>query len=397
MKIFVFSLAIILLSSCSGANKEDVSQGQKLPPIVNAQKVTYLSPGTENIYSGVLAPATEVDLAFRVGGYIDYIGKRDGRVLQEGDFVHKGEVLARTKQDDANARVTEQQAALSEVVASDERSRINLSQGNVELEQAREDFNRSSRLFEKDCITKPEFDAAKTKLKACQTRVDDAQAQLQINNSTKARVGATLSEAKLTVRDTTLKAPMDGIVLKRNIEEGSLVGAGTVGFTIGDTKSVKANFGVPDVVLAKLKMGDPVLVHSEAFAGEMFQGKISDLGASADAKTRVFNVEVRLNNTSGKLRSGMIVALHLDDAKSNEKLAAIPLTAVVRQSAYSKAYEVFVLKKEGDKTSVEERLITIGDTVGQMVTVVKGLEPDDIVVTNGSTRIASGQEVRVSD
>jgi len=381
------------LVSCQSAPPE------KLPTAVNVQVVAPYSPDGQSHYSAVVKPKTEVDLAFKTNGYVESIlqlGDRAGRhTLQEGDFVRKGTVLARVRAADYAARVTQQKASLDEMVKTQDRAQASLTESKTALEQARLDFERTERLFKDESATKPDYEAAKAKFEMNQSRVKEAEAQLQANEAGKTRVSAALSEAQVILSDRFLKASFDGIIIRRNIELDSLVNNGTVGFVIADTSSVKVFFGVPDVELANLKLGQSVTVTTEALPSEVFAGKISDIAPEADPRSRVFNVEVTLPNWHHKLKSGMVAALTSGTQANGKALPAIPLNAIVRSSVNPDGYAVFVAKQQDNKIVSEERQVTVGDAFGQMITVLSGLNSGEKVITNGSTRVVAGQEVRV--
>ena len=105
-----------------------------------------------------------------------------------------------------------------------------------------------------------------------------------------------------------LKAPFDSWVLKRNVDVGTLVGPATNGFTLADTRSVKAVFGVPDTAIGRIKLGSPQTVTTEALPGA-FSGHVTSISAAADPKSRVYSVEVRIDNPQNLLKAGMIASI----------------------------------------------------------------------------------------
>jgi multidrug efflux system membrane fusion protein len=199
------------------------------------------------------------------------------------------------------------------------------------------------------------------------------------------------------LQDTTLRAPVDGVVLKRNVEIGTLVGTGTVGFTLADTRSVKVSFGVPDVELKNIHSGDTANIISEAVPGKVFQGRITEISPSADPSTRVFNVEVTIPNRDNALKVGMITSLALASSEPVKPAVVVPLSAIVRASTNNQGYSVFVLRNEGGKFVAEERAVELGDAHGELIAVLSGIKSGDEVVTTGNTRLLSGEEVRITD
>lgn len=382
--------AALTLSSCQSQDKLE-----KLPLAVNVQVVSPYSPDGQSHYSAVIKPRLEVDLAFKIGGYVERILKVGGRNVQEGDFVKKGTVLARVRASEYAMRVNQQKASLDEVVQTQSRTEASLSESKIALDQSKTDFERTQRLFNDQSATKPELESAKSRYEMNQERVREAEAQIAANQAGHARVSAALGEAQLSLADAVLTAPFSGVIIKRNIEEGTLVNNGTVGFVIADTSSVKVSFGVPDVELANLHIGRSATITTETAPGEVFTGRITDIAPEADPRSRVFNVEVTLPNYRQRLLSGMVASLTMDTQSGKKALPAIPLNAIVRSSTDPEGYAVFVAKESDGKTVSEERQVKVGDAFGQMITVLSGLQSGEKVITNGSTRLVAGQEIRV--
>ena len=182
-------------------------------------------------YSANVQPREQVSLAFKSGGYVREIRKVRGgdgrpRNIQQGDAVAKGTVLARVREADYVEKVNQAKGQLGEAAAA--------------LEKQRLDYARSRALFESKSLSKSDFDGATAAFEQAKSRVESAKAQLDA--------------ARIALDDCALTAPMDALVLARSVEEGSLVGSGSVGFTLADTTSVKVVFGVPDTV-QDLKVG----------------------------------------------------------------------------------------------------------------------------------------------
>ena len=393
----VSGLAVLCLSACGG---EKVVVEHQIP-VVTAQRVEMSIPTAgEERYSAIINPSSQMEVLFKGSGYVDYILKtRDKtgnlRIVQEGDAVRSGDVLARLRQNDNQEKIREQQASLREAQLSGAKVNAAIETVEAELKQAETEHARSSRLFALDSLTKPEMDAASTRLEVARSRLREAKAQIPVNYAIQDRLKASLQEVKIGSRDSVLICPMNGIVLKRNIEEGSLANNGTNAFTLADTPTVKAMFGLPDVKLGQVQQGMTIPVTTEAIPGRIFSGRVSDIGATADQKTRVFNVEISIPNGERELRPGMVASLVLGAPAISGPQVTIPFSAVIRSTKDPQAYSVYAVKDEGGKLVAIETGVKLGEPTGRMVTVLEGLTQTDRVVTNGSSRIASGQEVRV--
>lgn len=328
--------------------------------------------GTGVRYSGSAVAALEVPVAFKVGGYVDdVLATRDDRGqlrrIQAGDRVTRGATLARIRPADYEQKVAQARAGVAE--------------GEAMLANARVDFERASRLYERRSLTKPEFDGARARLDATTARVEGARAMLR--------------ETELLLDDVVLKAPISGVVLRRMVEAGSLAGSGMPAFLLADTSSVKIVFGVPDMVVKTLKAGQSQAVTFDAIPGETFDGRVTSVAPASDPVTRVYQVEVTLPNRDQRIEIGFIASLRLA-ADAEHAVVTIPLESVVKPPAgRGDGYAVFVVEGTGGATVARLRPVALGEAIGNDIVVTSGLASGDRVVVRGATIVADGEPVRV--
>jgi multidrug efflux system membrane fusion protein len=316
-------------------------------------------------------PYAQVDLSFKSNGYVERIHqvKNSGagtRNVDQGDWIPKGTVLALVSQQDYIDKLQQAQAQLA--------------RGQAEQEKAKLSFERVSSLYSTQSATKPDYDSAKAQMESTNASVSGAQAQI--------------SEAKVALDYCSLRAPFNGWLVKRNVDLGSLVGPATNGFTLADTSSVKAVFGIPDTFIRRVKPGQHLVVTTDAL-NHSVDGRVSAISPAADPKTRVFSVEVTIPNTKDELKSGMIASLSLDGARLQQPSLAVPLSAVIRDPGRANAFALMAVEGAGDLVSAHLRPVELGDTYGNMIVVRGGLTHGERVITTGVTLIKSGDQVRV--
>jgi multidrug efflux pump subunit AcrA (membrane-fusion protein) len=422
-------LAVILLAWANAQQVGAQEAPAKTPlPAVSVYTIGPAAAGHGARYSAELQPFKQVDVAFKVGGYIQEILQMRGvdgqqRNVQAGDRVVKGTVLARVrevdyvvKRDEARAQLAEAQAAREQVKAQRAeaqaayaRATAELAAAQVAFEKASLDFERARNLFATQSLTKADYDTAKANFDGTQARVDAAraqQAQAQANEAVvkaqslgiQAKVEgarAQLEEAEIALRDSALKAPFDAVVVKRSIEVGSLVGAGTVAFTLADTAALKAVFGVPAILVTRLRVGRPLTLSFEALPGAEFRGPITRIDPTADAKSRVFDVEVTLPNPQDQLKIGFIGALEIDEERGTGALPVVPLTAIMRPREDPTGYAVFVVQERDGKHVARLRKVKPGGTVGDMIAIVDGVQLGERVITTGAAQVVDGAPVQI--
>lgn len=343
------------------------------PPAVRVELVrSGIGSRGEVVYSAVAQPKATVQLAFRVPGYVTQlmmVSATDGlsRALGEGDRVRRGDVVARIR--DAEYRERVQQAT----------GQVNAARAAAN--KARLDFERATRLFATQSITKPDMEAA--------TAHRDGQgAEL-------AAAEAALAEARVALRDTALVVPVDGEVLKKSVEPGAFMASGMTAFAVGDVSSVKVVLGVPDVALQGVKLGTPVAVTTDAMPGRTFTARVSRIASVADSATRNFDVEVEIPNPDRIWKPGMIASVALKGTAGQVGSSLLPLTAFVAGPGGADRFAVMVVEGDGADARAKLREVQLGDVVGNRVVVTRGLTAGERVVTTGASLVVDGERVEV--
>lgn len=347
------ALALVALGGC----------GDAPPPATPPLPVTVATVGAGAIaldevrYAGSIRADASVDVAFRVSGVVERVTQirgADGRLrnLQDGDLIRRGATLAALRPNEYRDQVADADAA---------------------ARQAQADFERAAQLYENRSVSKADYDAAYARFTAGRVRQ---------------------SQAQLSLSDATLRSPIDGVILKRNVEVGSLAGPSAPAFTIADTRMVKVVFGVPDVTVGSLKLGGTLPITAEAMPGVPLSGRITRISPSADPNSRVFEVEAALPNREGKLKVGMLATLRLAGSSAGPSLY-VPLAAVIRPAGTFDGYGVFVVRDSAGQTSARVQRVTLGEVSGNLIAVREGLAAGSRVIVRGATIVADGQPVQI--
>jgi RND family efflux transporter MFP subunit len=364
------ALAAVLLLCACGKDRGKESARSQAPVPVRVRVVEPVSGDSQTRYSGTVEPATQVDVAFKVGGYVEQIAQNrqsgSPRLIQEGDPVRKGMVLAVVRTADYQNKV--------------DSARAQLVQATAELKQAEIEYGRSSRLFASASVSQADLDRATVTRDTAKAKLDGAQVQLR--------------DAQLQLSDCTLRSPLDGVLIRRGIEIGTLAAPGATGFVVADTSAVKVVFGAPDALVAKLRLGSPIIVTTEAVPGEL-QGTITRISPSADPRGRLYDVESKLPNPNGLLKSGMTASFKVPGASLAQEAVAVPLTSVVRSPREPRGFAVYVVLGDAETSVARVRDVKLGDTLGNAIVAREGLKLGERVVTLGATLLNDGSHVRV--
>jgi len=248
-------------------------------------------------------------------------------------------------------------------------------------QKAKLDFDRATRLFASQSLTKADFDGAQAQYDATQSQVKAAR--------------ALTSEAEIALRDTSVAAPFDGEIVQKSVELGAFVGPGSPVFVVARTDLVKIVIGVPDTALPSVTLGEPVEVSVDAYGDRTFEARISRMASAADPRTGNFEVEVAIPNRDHALKAGMIGSLELAAVGGTMPQASlrVPLSAIVQ--AGSAGYGVYIVKGTKGAETATLQPVEIGPVIGTDITVVRGLADGDEVITSGANLLKNGQRVEI--
>jgi RND family efflux transporter MFP subunit len=394
----VWWFLVPLLLYCTACTKEQAYEKPLTPVRVQAVGTETTQDGPR--YSGSIEPVSRVDLAFRLGGYVDQILQvpdQNGatRLVYEGDVVTKGATLVSLRRADYTTKVDQAVSQLDQAKAAVDQTEDGRKQAQAGRDKAKLDFDRASALFKTQSITKSDMDGATAQLDAAQAALDGTQAQLAVARARVAGAQAVVDEANLAVKDTSLTSPSDGIVIKRLVEVGSLVGPGSPAFVLADLSNLKAVFGAPDVLLARLKTGMTLALSTESLPGVAFSGRVTSIAPAADPRSRVFDVEVTFPNPNLRLKPGMIVTVQMPSPPKPAPVPVVPMSAIVRSKTKQEGYSVFVVEEQGGKAVSRARDVTLGGALNNGVIVNGGLREGEQIIVTGASLVNDGDSVQI--
>jgi RND family efflux transporter MFP subunit len=399
MRVSVGVWSLTALSVLAGCGTKKQVGPEPVP--VQAEIVAMQQVQPSWSYSGEIRPDTEVQLAFKEPGYIaalDHVNGADGRMreVQVGDEVPAGAVLAQLRRSDYEASFDSAVGQEHSMQGALDASQAEFDRAKADQTKADLDFERAEALYAAKAMTRPDYDAAVEQHSSATANVEAAVRQIEARRGQVAAALAQTVSARISLGDTNLIAPMPGVIVEKNVEPGSLVAAGTSAFTLDDTRVVKVNFGVPDSMLANLKLGAAVPVQLEALPGRTLTGRITEIAASANRDSRVFNIEVTLPNRDHSLKVGMIAGMRIDQANP-QNVPVVPLTALMTAESGSNNYSVFTVKELDGKQFAQLKSVRIGQTFGQLVAIDEGIMPGERIIVTRTNQLSDGSPIRVNE
>lgn len=384
-------LPALLLASCY---REPPAPQKAAVPVRVFTAEEYV-PAEGQRYSASILPKRQLNLAFRTSGFVAAIHQvrgADGRTrsVEIGDMIQAGTVLGQVRTKDYELQLSQAKGQVKQATDAGQTARAQLAQAEAAAAKAEQDFGRADALYKQASLTRTDYDAAKANLDATRAQVEAARAQVAASTGALNVAQGTLGTANLALSDTSLAAPFSGVLVQRSVELGSLAGPGVAAFVLADISSVKATFGVSDIVVAHMRNGTKLSIYTEAFPSRRFTGFVSAIAAVADSSTRSFQVEVTIPNGRSLLRPGMIASLEMGEPKGLRAMTVVPLNAIIRGEGDSSRFAVMAVE-EG---TARRKPVELGGTYGDRI-AIKGVQAGAKVIVSGATLVSDGDRVKV--
>ena len=209
---------------------------------------------------------------------------------------------------------------------------------------------------------------------------------------------AQVAQQAAIVAKKTIRAPFTGRLGINKVNPGQYINPGDTVTMLQTLDPIYVDFYVPQQSLAQLKLGLPVAIVTETFPNQTFTGKITTINPGVDVSTRNVEVEATIENPQHELAPGMFVAVTVTVSEAKNYLT-LPQTAVTF-NPYGEL--VYIIKetgqdKKGPILTATQAFVTTGETRGDQVVILQGLEKGETVVTSGQLKLKNGSHVTVNN
>jgi HlyD family secretion protein len=292
------------------------------------------------------------------------MGRVTRLAVEEGDRVKAGQFLLQIDPNILRGSVERGEAAVAGARSGLEQARVGIATAEANLTLARDQAKRQRELWKEGLTTRETLDQAESLLKVRETELQARQSEVQSREHMIQQETASLSTSRYNLDQVTLNAPFDGIVTRRNIEEGENVVVGTMNnagtqlLTVADMSIVEAELEVDETEIPSVKIGQPAKVTIDAIAGETFPGKVTEIGnsplqtaaqAQAGQQATNFKVVVTLDKAPDAVRPGFTCSAEITTGTRTQAVA-VPIQAMaVRELVYDKAGKIVRPPKDDKK------------------------------------------------
>ncbi|MCS3732262.1 efflux RND transporter periplasmic adaptor subunit [Mucilaginibacter dorajii] len=340
LNILIGLTVVLFFAACAGKTHETDS-GADSTISVKTETVTTTPITNEITLSGNIEGTTTVKLGFMVPGKINLISSK------VGEFVSKGQLIASLEA--TNYALNKQLA-------------------DVQMNEVKDEYNRLKLLHGRGSLSESDFSKMNASLQKAQV-----QQKLEMKN----------------LNDTRLYTPISGVLLSKQAEAGEIIGAGTQLFVVSDIRKVTVLAFVPEGELGGLHIGQEASISITAL-GKTFAGKITEVGAVADAASRAFTVKIGVDNVGLHIRPGMIAEARISASGQKEGIL-LSAESIINDSG-NQSY-VYVTDKAGRKAF--KRKVSLGKMSANKIEILSGLSIGESVVVSGQSKLSDGSSITI--
>jgi HlyD family secretion protein len=283
--------------------------------------------------SGKIQPQRLVNIS------ADTMGRVTNLAIEEGQRVTKGQFLLQIDPRNLSSAVNQTEASLAAARSTMEQLRVQADSSKASLKTAQDNYTRQQQLWKGGLTTKEALDNAENQLKMQQAQASAAERQIEVQRNRMQQEQASLENAKYNLSKVRIESPINGIVTRRNIEEGETVvigtmnNAGTVLLTVADMSDIEAQVEVDETDIPNVSIGQKAKITIDAVTGKSFAGHVVEIGnspiqatGSAASQATNFLVKVKVDDQIPDVRPGFTCTAEITTA-TRQQVLSIPIQA----------------------------------------------------------------------
>lgn len=346
----------LLLSGC-GQEKEQVKQEEVLRTVRVMQAVSTSNVNIRS-FSGIAKSNKEIKLSFKVQGNVIQ------NQLKVGDYIQKGDLVAKLDADTYVLKVQEAESVLQE--------------GKANLRNAKNNYKRIQKLYINQNASQSELDKAKADFDLASASVERAKKQL--------------NQAKLNLSYTKLYAPSNGYIAQKYVQSNENIAVGTAILLLSTDSNIEVEVQVPESFINKIALGSRVKVSLDSQPDKTYAAEVIKV-AQVASTNQTYPVSAKLLKKDRAIKPGMASSVEFGFG-NEESLFLVPSHAVL-QDRLGKRFVYVINAAEENKAVVHKRVVTTGHLKENSIEVLTGLVDADLVITAGMSKMSEGMIVKM--
>jgi RND family efflux transporter MFP subunit len=352
---------------------KEVAAQKDAPPIVDVTQVKCNQAGADLTLPADARAFQETAIYPRANGYLSKL------LVDIGDHVKAGQLLAEISTPEVDAQLNESKAALLQAKA-------NLTTSKTNFELAQSTFNRYESLAKTGAVTSQDVDEKRSMFEQARSALAAADANVAVQQAAMQRLTELQGFEKVT-------APFPGVISARNFDVGALLNPSNTTpasalFHLAQVDTIRVFVSVPQSYVSVITIGQEATFESRNYPGKFFKGKVTRTAGAIDPVTRTMRVEVQCANPDDALYAGMYGTAHLPITKDVSSII-VPTSALMFQADGTKVAVV-------EDGKIRTQKVAVGRDFGTELEILDGLKGDEQVVTSPGQRIADGVAVTVA-
>ena len=334
-------ISLFLVACQPGDGKNDTQADENTAAAIPVEIASATRGDILAVYSGTapIEAFADATVIAKVGGEVREI------LVEEGDEVGSGDVLARLDGD---------------------RLRLEMEQARAKLHKLQRDYQRNVDLKERGLISAGDFEKIQYEMEALQATFDLAQLELGY---------------------TEIRAPIPGVISERFIKVGNTIDVNAPTFQVTSLEPLVSYLHVPEREYRRIDPGQEASIFVDALSGEEFPGAVSRVSPVVDPDTGTFKITIELSDPSRRLKPGMFGRINIV-YDMHRAAMQIPRSAIVEEAGQSAIYVV-------SDNVAERRVIRTGYAEGGQIEVIDGLDETEVFVIVGQTSLKNGSKVSI--
>jgi RND family efflux transporter MFP subunit len=382
--------AALATGACSSGSAKGKDQAATTAPVVAISAVAATERPIARFIraTGSLMAEEQADVAAETAGRVMAANIERGTAVSQGQElirISSTETDAQVKEAEANAAQIEARLGITGGAALDVNAVPEVQNAKASADLAQAEFARIKSLLDQRVVSQSEYDQRRTQAEAARQQYEAAKngaaQQYQMLQAARARVAL----ARKALADTSVRAPFNGVVAQRLVTTGDYVTKGMKVATIVRVNPLRVQLTVPEQAVSSMAPGQPVTFEVDAYPGRQFEGKVKYVSPALQADQRALTVEAIVPNADGVLKPGLFATARIEQPGRTAGVL-VPAVSVTTIAGTSRVYVV-----AGDH--VDERIVTTGERVGDLVEVTKGLKAGERVATKNISQLADGIKV----
>lgn len=399
--------AAIFSAACGGsrANARKEGTAAKAPEALVVTTAAAIKRDLPRFFeaTGSLAGDQQTDVAPQTAGKVIAVGVEIGSAVKRGQMLVKlDDVELKLRVDQAATQVEQAKAAVRQAEAKiglrpgqafDPNRVAEVAAAKVTLDLAEKNLRRAEKLIESGDVSRSFYDDARARRDQLKEQYEVQLAQARQNyaavdvaRTSVANAQSQLALARKNLSYAIIPAPIDGFVAERTADVGEYVSPQQKVATIVRTNPLRIQIDIPEQAIPEVKVGQSVSVTTSAWPDKNFSGRVARIAPNVSAASRTLTVEAEIDNSGGALKPGQFATVRILQERA-EPAVLIPSRAIVTEAGVSRVFVV----KDG---RVEQRLVQIGQTEGDLTEVRTGVAADELVATSSVDRLSDGAAVK---